>query len=53
MDQALNKFNQLTQAKTWNKKSPEQEQLIALTARLEEANSKIAELSKKKPKGGP
>jgi hypothetical protein len=25
MDQALNKFNQLNQAKTWNKKSPEQE----------------------------
>jgi hypothetical protein len=51
MDQALNKFNQLNQAKTWNKKSPEQEQLIALTAQLHEANTKIVELSKGKSKG--
>lgn len=32
IDQALTKFNQLNPAKSWNKKSPEQEQLIALTA---------------------
>jgi hypothetical protein len=53
MDQALNKFNQLNQAKTWNKKSLEQEQLIALTAQLDKANNKIAKLSKRKPRSRP
>jgi hypothetical protein len=48
MDQALNKFNQLNENKTWKTKTPEEQQLIALTAQLKEAKDKIAELSKSK-----
>lgn len=48
MDQALNKFNQLNENKTWKTKTPEEQQLIALTAQHKEAKDKIAELSKSK-----
>jgi hypothetical protein len=48
MDQALNKFNQLNENQTWKSKTPEEQQLIALSAQLKEAKDKIAELSKSK-----
>jgi hypothetical protein len=46
MDDAEVKYNQLLQYKTRQSKSPEEEQLIALVAQLEQAKSKIATLSK-------
>jgi hypothetical protein len=53
MDQALNKYNQLVQDGTWKAKTPEEQQLIALTAQLKEAKSKIAELAKGKSNSKP
>jgi hypothetical protein len=52
MDRALNRHNQLVQSGTWKAKTPEEEKLIALTAQLKEAKTKIAELSKNKKKSG-
>ena len=52
MDRALNKHNQLVQSGVWKAKTPEEEKLIALTAQLKDAKSKIAELSKAKGKSG-
>ena len=49
MDQALNKYNQLNENKTWKAKTPKDQQLIALTAQLKEAKSKITKLTKGKP----
>jgi hypothetical protein len=48
MDLALTKYNQLKQSNTWKSKTPEEQQLIALTAQLKDAKSKIADLSKSK-----
>jgi hypothetical protein len=46
MDLALTKYKQLNQSDAWNSKTPEEEQLITLTAQLKDATSKIADLSR-------
>ena len=48
MDQALTRYNQGVQDGSWKAPTAEQEQLIALTAQLKDANTKITALQKTK-----
>jgi hypothetical protein len=47
---AENKFNQITQADTWEAKSKEEQQILALTAQLKVATDQMAKLSLSAPK---
>jgi hypothetical protein len=45
---AENKYNQINQAETWEAKSKEEQQILALTAQLKAATDKMAQYSKNK-----
>ena len=45
---AETKYNQITQEDTWEAKSKEEQQILALTAQLKSTTDKLAELSKSK-----
>ena len=47
---AENKFNQINQADTWEAKSKEEQQILALTAQLKAATNQMAQLSLSTPK---
>lgn len=47
MTAAETKYNQLKQAGTWKAKSPEEREIIALHAKLEDAQAKLAQITKK------
>lgn len=47
---AENKFNQINQADTWEAKSKEEQQILALTAQLKAATDQMAQLSLSAPK---
>jgi hypothetical protein len=50
MDMALTKYNQINQEDNWQAKSPEQEQIVALIAQLQKAQSKNETKSKSNAK---